>query len=78
MLGNNPDPIEDDGLRSPSMSADRVAADLPELLDGAAWLLSGEADFDTAMRDHFGRLVPLFKGRTDAIFSVDNLHVPYL
>jgi hypothetical protein len=78
MLGNKPDPIEDDGPRSPSMSAERITEDLPELLDGAAWLLSGEADFETAMRDHFRRLVPLFDGRTDAIFSVDNLHLPYM
>lgn len=78
MLGNKPDPIEDDGPRSPSMSAERIAEDLPELLDGATWLLSGEADFETAMRDHFRRLVPFFEGRTDAIFSVDNLHLPYV
>jgi hypothetical protein len=78
MLGNTPDPVEDDGPRSPSMSAARVDADLDELVDGAAWLLSGDADYDTAMRDHFTRLVPLYQGRTDAIFSVDNLHIPYV
>jgi hypothetical protein len=78
MLGNTPDPIEDDGPRSPSMSAQRIERDLDELLDGAAWLLSGDADFDTSMRKHFDRLLPLFQGRTELIFSVDNLHVPYL
>lgn len=78
MLGNNPDPVEDDGQRSPSMSSARIDADLDELIGGATWLLGGEADYDTAMRDHFARLVPLFGGRTDVIFSVDNLHVPYL
>jgi hypothetical protein len=78
MLGNTPDPIEDDGPRSPSMSAARIDADLDELLHGATWLLSDAADYDTAMRDHFARLVPLFDGRTDVIFSVDNLHLPYL
>jgi hypothetical protein len=30
------------------------------------------------MRDHFARVVKLFRGRTDLIFSVDNLHLPYL
>lgn len=78
MLGNNPEPVEDDGPRSPSMSSARIEADLDELVDGAARLLDGTLDFDTAMRDHFARLVPLFGDRTDAIFSVDNLHVPYL
>lgn len=78
MLGNSPEPVEDDGPRSPSMSAARIDDDLDELVDGAARLLGGATDFDTAMRDHFTRLVPLFRGRTDAIFSVDNLHVPYV
>jgi hypothetical protein len=78
MLGNTPDPIEDDGPRSPSMSADRIDSDLGELLDGATWLLSEHADYDTAMRQHVTRLVALFQGRTDLIYSVDNLHVPYL
>lgn len=78
MLGHTPEPVEDDGLRSPSMSAQRIDSDLDELLDGATWLLDGHADFDTAMRHHFARVVTLFQGRTDLIFSVDNLHLTYL
>lgn len=78
MLGNTPDPVTDDGLRSPSMSAARIDADLDELLDGAAWLLDGDADFDSSMRSHVTRLYALFGGRTDLMFSVDNLHMPYL
>lgn len=77
-LGNSPEPVMDDGPRSPSMSAARVDADLGDLLDGAAWLLSGAADFDTAMRRHFARLVEVFDGRSELIYSVDNLHLPYL
>jgi hypothetical protein len=78
MLGHNPDPVEDAGPRSPSMSGQRIDSDLGELLDGAAWLLEGHADFDTAMRGHFARVAKLFRGRADLIFSVDDLHVPYL
>ena len=78
MLGNDPEPVEDDGPRSPSMSAARIGDDLDELLDGAAWLLSGEADYDTAMRDHFTRLLALYKGRGDLLYSVDDLHVRYI
>lgn len=78
MLGNTPEPIADDGPRSPSMSAPRIEADLSELLDGAAWLLEGNADFDTAMCSHMSRLYALFHGRTDLMFSVDDLHLPYL
>jgi hypothetical protein len=77
-LGNTPEPVMDDGPRSPSMSADRIEADLDELLDGAAWLLSGEADFDTAMRRHFMRLAAVFDGRSELIYSLDNVHLPYL
>lgn len=78
MLGNTPEPVADDGPRSPSMSAPRIEADLDQLLDGAAWLLEGNPDFDTAMRSHVSRLHALFGGRTDLMFSVDDLHVPYL
>ncbi|QUH02909.1 hypothetical protein HUO13_20690 [Saccharopolyspora erythraea] len=78
MLGNDPEPVQDDGPRSPSMSAERIEADLDELVAGASWLLSGEADFDTAMTDHFARIHRMFKGRTDVMYSVDNVHVRYL
>jgi hypothetical protein len=77
-LGNTPEPVADDGPRSPSMSAGRIDADLDELLDGAAWLLSGDADFDTAMRRYFGRLAEAFDGRSELIYSVDDLHLHYL
>lgn len=77
-LGHNQEPIMDDGPRSPSMSADRIDADFDELLDGAAWLLGGEADFDTAMRRHFERMIKLVNGRTELLYSVDNLHLPYI
>ncbi len=78
LLGNTPDPVDDEGPRSPSMSSARIEADLTELLAGVAWLLSGEADFDTAMRDHARRLHTLFAGRTDLMFSVDSLLTSYL
>lgn len=78
LLGNTPEPVADDGPRSPSMSAPRIEADLGELLDGAAWLLEGDADFNTAMRSHFTRLHRLFRGRTDLMFSVDDLHLAYV
>ncbi|GAA0529755.1 hypothetical protein GCM10011581_29830 [Saccharopolyspora subtropica] len=77
LLGNNPDPVEDDGPRSPTMSAHRIESDLDELLDGAAWLLDG-ADFDTAMRSHAQRVHDLFGGRTELMYSVDNLLTSYL
>lgn len=73
LLGNQPDPVDDDGPRSPSMCAERIDADLDELLHGAAWLLSGTADFDTALRDHARRMDRLFGGRTALLYSIDDL-----
>ena len=78
MLGNDPEPVEDDGPRSPSMSAARIKDDLAEIVSGARWLLEGPADFDGAMTDHFARIVDMYRGRTDLIFSVDQLHRAYL
>ncbi|MBQ6642255.1 MAG: hypothetical protein IJH84_14660 [Saccharopolyspora sp.] len=78
MLGNQPDPVDDEGPRAPSMCADRITEDLPELLRGAEWLCSGHADFDTAMRHHVTRAAELFGHRHELMFSVDDLHVPYL
>ncbi|MER6990313.1 hypothetical protein ABT337_10915 [Saccharopolyspora hirsuta] len=77
LLGNTPDPVDDDGPRAPSMSAARIDADLPELLDGAARLLAG-LDFDTAMRDHAARAHALFGGRRELLYSVDDLLADYL
>src|SRR5690606_21250781 len=77
MLGNTPDPVDDDGPRSPSMSAARIDADLPELLDGAARLLDG-LDFDTALREHATRVHTLFGGRRDLLYSVDDLLADHL
>ncbi|MGP4021616.1 glycosyltransferase family 9 protein [Saccharopolyspora sp. 5N708] len=78
LLGNTPEPVDDDGPRSPSMSAGRIDADLAELIDGAAWLLGGEADFDTAMREHANRVHVLFQGRTELMYSIDDLLTSYL
>lgn len=77
MLGNTPDPVDDDGPRSPSMSAARIDADLPELLDGAARVLDG-LDFDTALREHATRVHALFGGRRDLLYSVDDLLADHL
>ncbi|GAA2793517.1 hypothetical protein [Saccharopolyspora taberi] len=78
MLGNDPEPVPDDGPRSPSMSAERITGDLDEIVSGARWLLEGGADFDAAMSDHFARILAMYRGRTDLIFSVDGLHHDYL
>lgn len=75
---DGPELVEDEGPRSPSMCAERIEADLPELLDGAARLLHGELDFEQAMTEHFARLSRLYRGRHELMYSVDGLHLGYL
>ncbi|WP_031468301.1 glycosyltransferase family 9 protein [Sciscionella sediminilitoris] len=74
----NPEPVEDEGPRSPSMCADRIESDLEELLDAAGLLLAGELDFEAAMTGHFRRLSALYVGRHERMYSVDGIHLNYL
>lgn len=77
-LEPDPEPVDDDGPRAPSMSYDRIVADLDELVDGAARLVEKRWDFDTAMTDHFGRLLMIRGGDPNRVWSFDNLHTRYL
>jgi hypothetical protein len=77
-LGNRPDPVIDDGPRSPSISAARMESDVDELVDAAERLVNGTWDYDAAMADHVARLNTMYSGRTELMFSVENLHLRYL
>ncbi len=75
---DEPDPplVEDDGPRSPSMSYQRLQADLDEIVAGAVALIEDEWDLPAALRDHTERLVELFDGDRSRIFSIDNMLQP--
>jgi hypothetical protein len=71
-----PDPpnVDDDGAeRSPSMSRARIEADLDEIVDSTARLVERRLDYDTALRDHATKLLPLVGGDPALLWSTDNV-----
>jgi len=77
-LAGEPEPVDDEGPRSPSMCRERIAADLDEIVEGAARLIERRWPAETAMADHFRRMLALRDGRADRIWSVDGVHRDYL
>jgi hypothetical protein len=77
-LDGEPEPVDDEGPRSPSMCRARIAADLDEIVEGAARLIERRWPAETAMADHFRRMLALRDGRADRIWSVDAVHRRYL
>jgi hypothetical protein len=77
-LDGEPEPVDDDGPRSPSMCRERILADLDEIVEGAARLIERRWPAETAMADHFRRMLALRDGHADRIWSVDAVHREYL
>ena len=77
-LGPEPDPVDDDGPRSPSMCHERIQADLDEITEGAARLIERRWPAGEALADHVARMLALRGGRGDRIWSVDSVHRNYL
>jgi hypothetical protein len=77
-LGPEPGPVDDDGPRSPSMSRERIQADLDEITEGAARLIERRWPAEEALADHVTRMLALREGRGDRIWSVDSVHRKYL
>jgi hypothetical protein len=73
-LGPDPELVDDDGPRAPSMSHSRVEADLDEIIEGSARLIECRWPAETALADHVTRLLALRGGRTDRIWFVDGVH----
>ncbi|SES45892.1 ADP-heptose:LPS heptosyltransferase [Actinokineospora terrae] len=70
-MGPDPDPVDDDGPRSPSMSYERVTGDLPEIVDGAAKLIERRWPYRDALVDHVSRMSIVGGVR----WSIDDAHV---
>ena len=77
-LGPEPEPVDDDGPRSPSMCRERIEADLDEITEGAARLIERRWPAEDALADHVARMLALRGGRADRIWSVDSVHRKYL
>jgi hypothetical protein len=65
--------VDDEGERSPSMSRTRIEADLDELVEAATMLVSGGLDYDTALRGHATRMLPIVGGDPARLWSIDNV-----
>jgi len=77
-LGPDPEPVNDDGPRAPSMCYERIQSDLAEIVDRAARLVEHRWQFQTAMADHVARMSALCAGREDMLWSIDSVHKRYL
>jgi hypothetical protein len=73
-----PDPVEDDGSRTPSMSRARIEQDLPELVEAARRLVEGRLTYEDALRAYFPRLLAAYGGDESKIFSFDAIHRAYI
>jgi hypothetical protein len=72
-FGPDPVDVDDEGPRAPSMSAARVRADLPELLDAATLLVDGRLDYAAALAGHRERLSAFWGGDRSMMWSIDNV-----
>jgi hypothetical protein len=77
-LEPEPNPVDDDGPRAPSMCRERIGADLDEITEGAARLIERRWPAQKALADHVARMLALRGGRADRIWSVDAVHRKYL
>ncbi len=70
--------VDDDGPRTPSMSRERIARDLPRIVAAAGELLAGSLTYEQALRDYFPALLAAHHGDPSQIWSIDGIHLRYL
>lgn len=70
--------LEDDedreGPRTPTMSRERILADLDELLEATQLLVEGRLGYRQALRNYFERFVSLHGGDASGLYTIDNVH----
>jgi hypothetical protein len=76
--GTPPPLVEDDGPRTPSMTRERIEADLPELVEAARRLIERRLTYDDALAAYFPRLLRAYRGDRSKIFSFDSIHERYV
>jgi hypothetical protein len=67
-----------EGPRTPTMSRERILADLEELLQATEWLAEGRLEYREALRSYLERFLKLHGGDRSAIFSIDNVHSEFV
>ncbi|GAA2999954.1 hypothetical protein [Actinokineospora diospyrosa] len=71
MLGPDPEPIDDDGPRSPSMCHQRITEDLPEIVEAAGLLVEKRVPYRQAFADHLARMSAV----GGVPWSIDSVHL---
>ena len=67
-----------EGPRTPTMSHERILADLDELLHATEWLAEGRLGYRQALQSYFERFVSLHNGDASGIFTIDNVHEEFV
>lgn len=75
---DSPAPDGDDGDRIPSMTRERIAADLPRLTSAAGELLRGEVPYDRCLDEYVADLVAAHGGDPTPLWSFDSVHLDHL
>jgi hypothetical protein len=60
------------------MSRARIDEDLDAIVAAAAELIVGGVGYEQALSDYFAALLRAHRGDATAIWSIDNVHVPYV
>jgi hypothetical protein len=67
-----------EGPRTPTMSRERILADLDELLLATERLAEGRLGYREALRGHFERLLRFHKGDGSMIYTIDSVHSEFV
>lgn len=67
-----------EGPRTPTMSHERILADLDELLQATEWLVAGRLGYREALRGYFERFLRLHGGDRSTVYTIDNVHSEFV
>jgi ADP-heptose:LPS heptosyltransferase len=67
-----------EGPRTPTMSRERIFADLDELLQATEWLVEERLGYRQALQSYFERFVSLHNGEASGIYIIDNVHEEFV
>jgi hypothetical protein len=67
-----------EGPRTPSMTHARIKEDLDRIVAAAEDLIGERLSYETALSEHFDRLMRFFKGDRACIWSIDGVHAEYV
>ncbi len=67
-----------EGPRTPTMSRERILADLDELLQATEWLVEERLGYRQALQSYFEKFVSLHNGEASGIYIIDNVHEEFV